>query len=143
MRALRASEHFASHIAKGKQAIKGEHRALILEDKKSKVSATIDFEAAVEGIHADRKRWDYFLELESNPAAMHGVEIHKFDRSSLHSKKVDTLAILADLCAPAVMEIRSWTVIVKGNLPRQDLVARFSADTKIKVRRSLSLNELK
>lgn len=142
MKVFRQSTHFATRVQAGKKALKGEHRKLLIESSQAKVTGSLDFEKAVEGIQSQEKRWDYFIEAQGVDTVVHAVEVHEFDRSVLVQKKAGTLAILNEVCAPAKEAVKSWHVLVVGDLPRIDLIARFKAETKIQVSRQLNISKL-
>jgi len=143
MSAMEASPLLAPHVRQGKQALKGEHRALLLESSDARVLRSVDFEAAAAGLLVEQKRWDYLMETSRGSAeALHAVEVHEFDQSALREKKAGTLAILKARSPGTANHIRSWQVLVKGALPRQDIVARFKADARIEVGRQLTISKL-
>ena len=144
MDAFRQSKKFFSFVRNGKQAIKGEHRPLLVESKAARVSSSMDFESALENIDLDCKRFDYFI--ESNVAAnrCHALEVHAFNRSDLIEKKRGTVALLNRHCPDATAEISSWRVLIKGSMPRADIAARFQADTRILLAgRTIDVNKLR
>lgn len=132
----------APHTLPGKQGIKGEHRKLIKETAARKVFQSVDFELAAEMQMKKLRRWDYFIEVQPNATTMHAVEVHEFDRSALKAKKEGTLTILRATCPASADSIKSWNVIVRGALPRQDVLARFKADSRISLGRDLSISKL-
>lgn len=143
MSEIDASPSLAPHAQEGKQALKREHRALLLESREARVLKSVDFEAAAAGRLVQRKRWDYLIETpRAAHAAMHAVEVHEFDQSVLREKKSGTLAILEAHSPGTAQHIRSWHVLVKGALPRLDLIARFKADARIEVGRQLKISKL-
>ena len=141
MKALAKSECLASRVEAGKAALKGEHRPLIKEGKRCKVASSMDFEAAVDGLLPQQRRWDHLLECSAMPDSLVAVEVHAFDVSALVAKKAGTLAILRQECPDAIPAISSWHVVAKGSVPRADLLSRFYADTRITVGRVLDLRK--
>lgn len=142
MDAFRQEPRFRRHLKQGKQAIKGEHRDLLVEAARAKVISSLDFEAAVADEDLDCKRFDYFIESSRRSGYCHAIEVHAFKPSELAQKKQGTLTLLARHCPAASAQVASWHVLVKGELPRQDLVAKFRADTRIYPSRHLKLDEL-
>lgn len=144
MKAFRQSKTFSGFVLNGKQAIKGEHRPLLVESKVARVSSSMDFESALSNIDLDCKRFDYFIELNIAVNHCHALEIHAFNRSDLVEKKRGTVELLSRHCPEAGVEISSWHVLVKGSMPRADIAARFQADNKIFLAgRSLDINKLR
>ncbi|MGE4239505.1 MAG: hypothetical protein AB7E83_03530 [Ramlibacter sp.] len=123
----------------GKQALKGEHRNLLIERRNATVLSSVDFEEAMIGKMPNEKRWDYFVEASTLPSALHAVEVHEFDKQALVGKKNGTLRLLDEYCPSARDEIKSWNVALKGEAPRSDNVNRFFADTKIRVGRQVQI----
>lgn len=142
MNALCQAMEFTPYIKPGKQAIKREHRDLLLETRAVKVTKSLDFDRALADQELEHKRWDYFVEASSQVGRSHAVEVHAFERSVLVQKKKGTVALLQNRCPRAVTEIASWTVLIKGDLPRQDLIARFRADSGIRLDRKLHVSKL-
>lgn len=143
MNAFRESARFARFVRPGKQAVKGEHRDLLIESRSRRVLSTIDFEAALSNVDPTLKRIDYFFESSGSPSRCHALEVHPFKPSELMDKKRDTLLLLADHCPEAVSQIASWQVLVKGAMPRVDIAARFRADSKINIAgRNLRIDKL-
>ena len=144
MSAVAACPMLASQAKTGKQAIKNEHRELIIETRQAKVGLSVDFEAAAAQAGASRllKRWDYVLETRNDAASLHAVEVHEFDRSVLKQKKAGTLEILRNRCPATALQVKSWHVILKGALPRQDMLARFRVDSGISLGRELHITKL-
>lgn len=139
MKAFRATPHFEPYVKTGKRAVKAEHRPRLIESDSARVLSSISFEDAVAHLHDSRKRWDYFIEVTGAANRMHAVEVHAFEPTVLRAKKQGTLAILRERCPAAEDTIDSWRVIVRGSLPRSDLIARFRADTRIDVDRSIRI----
>ncbi|HEY1091760.1 MAG TPA: hypothetical protein VGE56_03685 [Rhodocyclaceae bacterium] len=144
MSAVASCAMLAAEAKPGKQALKNEHRELIVETKRAKVSISVNFEDAADHVGASRelKRWDYLFETLADSQTLHAVEVHEFDRSVLRKKQIDTLAILERHCPATASELKSWHVILKGSLPRQDILGRFSADSGMKLGRSLHIAKL-
>jgi hypothetical protein len=143
MSRIDASPLLGPHARQGKQALKGEHRELLLETGEARVLKSVDFEAAAAGLLMKHKRWDYLIETLARAAeALHAVEVHEFDQSALRDKKAGTVAVLEAHSPGTADHIRSWQVIVKGALPRQDIIARFKADAQIEVGRRLTISKL-
>lgn len=139
---MSASRLLGSHVKVGKQALKAEHRPLLLETKAAKVARSVDFEKAVEGQMREYKRWDYFIETSAQSDVIHGVEVHQCKWEELRQKRDDTVAILNALCPGTSAKIKTWQVLVKGELPRRDHLARFKADTRIELCRNLEISKL-
>ncbi|MCA3237442.1 MAG: hypothetical protein ACK5OI_07965 [Curvibacter sp.] len=142
MNAFRECDIFSGHVETGKQGIDRNHRKLVVETSSVKVTTSLNFDVAVDGLLMKNKRWDYFLETSAAPGKLHALEVHRFNQRELMGKKEGTLAIMRDLCPAAIAEVSSWNVIAHGNLPRKDLIARFSAETRIRIRRDLPISQV-
>lgn len=133
MDAFRHCNRFAGFVLPGKQSIKGEHRNLLIETRASRVSASMDFEAALANVDLDCKRFDYFIATSHEPERCHAVEVHAFKPTELVEKKHGTVELLGRHCPASVAQVASWQVLVKGEMPRADLAARFQADNRIRI----------
>lgn len=143
MDAFLTCPRFKAHVKPGKQAVKGEHRDLLVESARARVSASLDFEAALDNVDLEAKRFDYVLAVADHSAACHAVEVHAFRPTELMDKKRGTLHLLSLHCPNAVGAIKSWQVVLKGTAPRADLAARFQAESKILIAgRNLSIAKL-
>lgn len=143
MDTFRHDPNFNAHLRDGKQAIKGEHRDLMIETEKARVLASLDFEATMANRDLDCKRFDYFIEISRPAGRCHAVEVHAFKPAELMEKKRGTLTLLARHCPQASTQIASWQVLVKGAMPRRDLIARLRADSRITTAgRSLLIDKL-
>lgn len=144
MKAFRQSKTFSGLVLDGKQAIKREHRPLLVESRAVRVSSSMDFESALENLDLDCKRFDYFIASNIAVNQCHALEIHAFNPSDLIEKKRGTVELLNRHCPDAKAEISSWWVLIKGAMPRADIAARFQADSKIVLAgRNLELNKLR
>lgn len=144
MKAFRQSKTFSGYVRNGKQAIKGEHRPLLVESKAARVSSSMDFESALSNIDLDCKRFDYFIESNIAMDHCHALEIHAFSASYLIEKKLGTVKLLNRHCPEARVQISSWQVLIKGSMPRADIAARFQADSRIILSgRNLDINKLR
>jgi len=141
--ALQKSVLLTPHCKAGKQAIKAEHRDLIIEKRGAQVTQSVDFEKAVEGVMQNHKRWDYFIEASCAPESIHAVEVHQYKVSELKEKQQGTVAILDAHSPGTSATIKSWHVLVKGSLPPRDQMARLKADSRIQLHRSLEIASLK
>lgn len=143
MDAFRQSKRFAGFVLTGKQAIKGEHRSLLVETRTCRVLSSLDFEAALTDVDLDCKRFDYFIAVSKKPDRSHAVEVHAFRPAELVDKKQGTVELVGRHCPESVAQIASWQVLVKGAMPRADLAARFRAESKIHITgRSLEIQKL-
>ena len=142
MMAFKNSALFRDHVKVGKASIKGEHRARIKESKNNKVLESLDFDrtSTLRQLNPSSKRWDYFLSTSTEPKQLIALEVHQFKVAELRQKKEDTKEILANHCPQALEEITGWHVIVTGDI-RSDQAARFSADSGIKLHRTLVLSQ--
>ena len=131
---------FSAQIQKGKQALKKEHRALLKESRAIKATHSLDFDYALRNKHLQHKRWDYMIETPSQYIV--AFEVHAYDHSALLEKKRGTLAILNTEFQNGKPIIHSWQVAVLGPLPRQDILARFRAETQISIQRQLDLSKV-
>jgi hypothetical protein len=132
----------APFVKSGKNALTSLHSHLVIEHRTRRINASLSFEAIALKYKYHEKRWDYFIEISSTPEKCHAFEVHKYKESDLIEKKRGTLHILAKLCPSASTEIVSWHVAVTGDLPRRDLIARFTANTGIHIARILDLSKL-
>jgi len=130
---------FSGQIQKGKQALKKEHRTLLKESRARKAIHSLDFDQALKNQHLQHKRWDYMIETSSQHIV--AFEVHAYDRSALVDKKRGTLAILNTEFPNEKPVIVAWQVAVLGPLPRQDILARFRAETQINIQRQLDLSK--
>lgn len=143
MKGFRNSESAKAFVMPGKHALKGEHRAAIVESRRSRVLASLDFEALSASDRRHLKRWDYFIEVDTKPGKAHAVEVHAFEPKALIGKQRGTIELLKSLCPAAIEDIQSWQVVLTGSMPRQDLAARLRAETKISIAgRSLDTSKL-
>lgn len=143
MDAFRHAPRFSAHVRDGKGSIKGEHKQLLIESEQARVLASLDFEAALENQDLDCKRFDYFIESSRAKGRCHAIEVHTFKPSELMEKKQGTLVLLARHCPDAKAQVASWHVLVKGAMPRLDLIARLRADSRITTAgRSLLIEKL-
>ncbi len=142
MNAFRQHPLLSQGIKSGKQALKAEHRALMIESRQRKVAFSLDFDAAMTDQYLMHKRWDYFLQTSLSGDDVHAVEIHAYRPTELLGKKNGTLAILGLVCPEGAEAIKSWTALVLGNAPRPDIAARFTAETRIRIARRLTLKDL-
>lgn len=69
-KALRAAPSFGAHVEKGKQRLKGEHRAKI----NVKAECSVDIDTHGPPSKHREKRWDYVI--VNHDDAGHGVEVH-------------------------------------------------------------------
>lgn len=130
---------FSAHIQKGKQALQSEHRALLQEGQEQKITGSLNFDLVLKNKHLQHKRWDYLIEKNSHDLI--AFEVHKFDRSVLIGKKLGTLAILKAEFPNETPAVQSWHVAFLGAVPRQDILARFRAETQINIQRHLQLSK--
>lgn len=130
-------------VEDGKQALEGQHRELVKEERGIKCHKSLNFDLICKKLKQlpEKRRWDYLISTNKKPETIIAVEVHNFRVSDLISKKQGTIDILKKHAPLSVKNIQHWRVIVKGDL-RNDLKARFEAETKIKLCRQLSLSEL-
>ena len=131
---------WAQSVCQGKQALKKEHRALVLESKQHKVVQSLDFDACLKNLHLEHKRWDYMVEIHASKTL--AFEVNAYDPKGLLDKKNGTLAILQSEFAQSPPKVDAWHVAVLVALPRQDLLARFRAETQIHIQRQLDLSKV-
>jgi hypothetical protein len=137
MERFQAHPLFSAQVQKGKQALKNEHRVLLVESRAIKATHSLDFDHTLKNKHLQHKRWDYMIQTSSQQIV--AFEVHKYDKSALIEKKRGTLAILNTEFPGESPIINSWHVAVLGPLPRQDILARFRAETRINIQRQLDL----
>lgn len=143
MKAFGGCQHFKEHVCEGKQALDGGHSNDLVETKVARVAKSLNFEAAVQGVRPELRRWDYFIEASHRPNVAHAVEMHNYEPRELKQKRDGTISILRDCCEGALTEIASWQVIIKGEAPRADIAARFRAETRINIAgRKLQISKL-
>lgn len=143
MDAFRHAPIFSAHLREGKRSIKGEHKPLLIESEQARVLSSLDFEAALANQDLDCKRFDYFIESSRSVGRCHAIEVHAFKPSELMEKKQGTLTLLARHCPDASPQVASWNVLVRGAMPRLDLIARLRADSRITTAgRSLMIEKL-
>lgn len=134
---------FKEYVNKGKQGIEHTHRSKFIENRKNKCTFSIDFDKASTELKLipKNKRWDYFIETSKYPNKYLAVEVHAYNERELREKKEGTCKIINQYCPGATHNIKSWHVIVKGEI-RNDMMARFKADTKIQIHRILDFSKI-
>jgi hypothetical protein len=131
-------------LRQGKQAIASNHRSLIVETQNARCKDSLNFDdvSTALALLPNEKRWDYFLSTQGRPDETIAVEVHPFRASDLIQKKKGTIKILDATCTDASAEITSWHVLVTSEM-RSDLAQKFSAETRIRLHRTLSLKDIR
>ena len=77
-KALVQSPRLVAKVCVGKQALKGEHRGLLVEEKpkQARVTDSIDLDAYHHGTAPQGCRWDYLVGIGGTQAFVIAVEVH-------------------------------------------------------------------